>query len=73
MQLQAMELRLGGCNAYDLAQLMFGLGAMYEGRMAGAAYPDSLLRQVELHACSMIQTFLPQVQLASKHAINSNI
>lgn len=55
---QAMELRLGGCNAYDLSQLMYGLGAMHDGR---AKLPASLLRSVERQACSMIGSFLPQV------------
>ena len=62
-----MESRLGSCNAFDLAQLMFGLGAMYDGRMAGVAYPHSLLRAVEQYSCSMIPSFLPQVPLRQNH------
>lgn len=60
--LQAVESRLGGCNAHDLSQLMFGLGAMKEGSMQGLAFPPSLLRSVEQHACSMIPSFQPQVR-----------
>ncbi|KAK9788859.1 hypothetical protein WJX73_001992 [Symbiochloris irregularis] len=66
--LRALESRLGGCNAHDLAQLMFGLGAMKEGGMQGLAFPASLLRSVEQQACSMTPSFQPQGLAQTVHS-----
>lgn len=58
--LDLAEQRLEQCNGQDLANILYGLAACERPDLA----TPSLLASAELHACSMMTAFSPQVPLS---------
>ncbi len=58
--LDLAEERLEQCNAQDLSNILCGLAACERADLA----KPSLLASAELHACSMMTAFSPQVPLS---------
>jgi len=69
--LEVAEARMQQCNDQDLANIMFGLASCDRPRLA----TPSLVKAAEQHACSIADSFSPQViitqHLFSIHSVQA--